>query len=418
MSGVVPLSRKVSLQELFEIGWSPEPRQCGMHQLVETAVVWLKSVSLRCQSTEVNVPPPMKQLLSTFADLTKSTHKLETTKKDNAKILATARATVEQRMQDVMTKAKGNSQQDPEVAKKKHMLETWMLGREEETKKTEGYAQAEHNKIRDMFNDMIQDAIHRAYWDWHAEVAHAATQPFDEVDFMKDLELEFERSMKLNSPETKPEVTMQPEVRPETTPEAPVPTQVQPDGRPDTTDQDQPEGKSEATAVVQPAQESNAGDQGQEAGPAKRVRHQLIVPKGSDVPVVHKKVNIFDPAVQKTLNWSGQGEGQPQPPVVAPGDVPTARVDTVQKEFKRQDTSDLQKAAADKDTVLMDGVKYFKKPNGGLETEEQRDHRLGKNRYMVFSRSLQGLFDQLGFLFFHKPWFSFLSHTYPHHYPV
>ena len=138
----------------------------------------------------------------------------------------------------------------------------------------------------------------------------------------------------------------------------------------------------------------------------RKVKHQVIVPKGVGTPVIQKKVNIFDRAVCKGLDWTDPetgntggetGDSIPKaaalvPFKAAPASAPASlerRASTIQREFRRQDTTDLEQAELDKIKVVIDGVEMYKH-KGKLETLEERENRLLHNSYMKFYRSFQG----------------------------
>ena len=122
--------------------------------------------------------------------------------------------------------------------------------------------------------------------------------------------------------------------------------------------------------------------------------------------MIQKKVNIFDRAVCKGLDWTDPetgntggetGDSIPKaaalvPFKAAPASAPASlerRASTIQREFRRQDTTDLEQAELDKIKVVIDGVEMYKH-KGKLETLEERENRLLHNSYMKFYRSFQG----------------------------
>jgi hypothetical protein len=65
------------------------------------------------------------------------------------------------------------------------------------------------------------------------------------------------------------------------------------------------------------------------------------------------------------------------------------RASAIQREFRRQDTTDLDQAELDKIKVIIDGKTMYKHKEK-LETWEEREARLLHNSYMKFYRSFQG----------------------------
>ena len=411
------MSLKVCLQSLFDKGWSPEPGKCGMYRLLEESVVWLKSM-VKSQPTTMEFPDLLKELLIDFENFSTSTCYLDKYREHRAKLMASARATVEHRMKE----ASGLG--DEMFKKRKAALETWLSGKEVEVKEREDDLELHQSSLRCIFENKIQEVIHLAFRDWQEGKTKPMDIDFNNDDFLKELDAELEAGLNMNPEKDqntpKGDESMQTNlektepvhkrlVEQGTMGEKPkIPTLTE---KPDQT----PEQTTSATKPVEEEGSKTGGDNSVEPH-----QHRVIIPKGFDVKQVHRKVNIFDRDVCKGIKWSPEGgetvAGSPATPVVPaaapatdentmpatgesaapanPLDAPARglrRANAMTSEFRRMDTSDIEAEDLERIKVIVDGVVMYKKPKGGLETWDEREKRLGHNSYMRFSRSFDGL---------------------------
>ena len=360
--------------------------------------------------------PLLQDLLCDFQTLRVSTERLDLMEKQHEKSRSTARATVEQRLQEVVAAAEPHPREIRQelIQQRKSLLETWITKLEEKIQTERANMESEHARIRDAFETKIRETITVTWFEWKTEVAQSPSEMFDDEVFMKELEEEFMKKCQIEElPQlpggTKSMAPMAPKevvsaVAPKEVVSAVAPKEVVP---------------AVAPMEVVPSQEPVAVVLSEESlsklanqNPDKVVTKRMIVPKDADKPVVQKKVNIFDRQICKGLNWSqtsdatkevtGAAPSGPVPAVVpsapagADASAPNAgRAEALKQEFQRQDTSDLDKGNKDKDTldgepVVIEGVTYYKNAKGKLETVKQREDRLAHNSYMRFSRSLTG----------------------------
>jgi len=407
-SGAAPLSLKVCLQDLFSVGWNPEPQACGMHRLLEEAIMWLKSLQ-KAPPANVDVPPVLEELLSQFSSLTSSTQRLAACRKENEKTLATARLTVEQRLQEVISATSCHPRDVGEdmLAQKRGVLEGWLARKEDLAKNAVEKLEAQHSEIRHVFENKIEEAIRLAYGEWKST---APTLCLDDDDLLRELDADLEAALNASQPQREflPEKPMGPEAAAEgatssTSPTPGAPVLQNPPEKPD--------GSTPAVAVETPLQSEAVKSGAATTEGDRKVKHQIIVPKGVGIPVIQKKVNIFDPAICKGLDWndpetgksSGEKPDDSMPKaaspctalVPSPAATPSAtpalerRASAIQREFRRQDTTDLDQAELDKIKVIIDGKTMYKHKEK-LETWEEREARLLHNSYMKFYRSFQG----------------------------
>ena len=399
-----------------------------MHRLEEEAVRWLKSVSNVTLTEEI--PEVLQQLLSRFRDLSSSTKRLDDSSKENAKVLAAARATVEQQLQKVVmaTEAHPREVQQEIMLQRKAVLKNWLAKTEELVKDAAEKLQHQHVEIRNAFEDRIQEAIHLAFREWKEEPAQSPVmESFDDLKFMEELDAELQLQVGSILPlahlpkNKKADETVDVGPTPTSTcsaaeklgsktPQEPVSGENEPSGM----DENMAGGQARPDDNKTPASEDNntpaSEDNNTPASVDKVSTHRLIVPKGADKPVVQKKVNIFNRQVCKDIKWSDLDDQPPDvsqsngsatvspPPVTAqvakakavPKAAPLARrAAALQMEFLRRDTSDLD--IEDLEQVEVDGVTMYRNEKGKLETLKQREGRLAHNAYVRFSRSFTGL---------------------------
>jgi putative lipoic acid-binding regulatory protein len=121
-----------------------------MHRREEEAVRWLKSVDNVPLTDEI--PEVLQQLLSDFRALSSSTRRLDGSSKEHAKVLAAARATVEQQLQKVVTATEAHPReiQQEMMTQRKAVLGNWMAKTEEVVKDATEKLQHEHVEIRNV----------------------------------------------------------------------------------------------------------------------------------------------------------------------------------------------------------------------------------------------------------------------------
>jgi chaperonin cofactor prefoldin len=379
-----------------------------MHRLLEEAIMWLKSLQ-KAPPANVDVPPVLEELLSQFSSLTSSTQRLAACRKENEKTLATARLTVEQRLQEVISATSCHPRDVGEdmLAQKRGVLEGWLARKEDLAKNAVEKLEAQHSEIRHVFEDKIEEAIRLAYGEWKST---APTLCLDDDDLLRELDADLEAALNASQPQREflPEKPMGPEAAAEgatssTSPTPGAPVLQNPPEKPD--------GSTPTVAVETPLQSEAVKSGAATTEGDRKVKHQIIVPKGVGIPVIQKKVNIFDPAICKGLDWndpetgksSGEKPDDSMPKaaspctalVPSPAATPSAtpalerRASAIQREFRRQDTTDLDQAELDKIKVIIDGKTMYKH-KGKLETWEEREARLLHNSYMKFYRSFQG----------------------------
>lgn len=423
--GGVPVSLKVCLSDLFEKGWSPERHACGLVRLVEETVLWLKSIEK--SGSKMEFPPIVDELLKTYRSMVVSTDDLEKINVETSKIMSTARATVEQRVQDALasTKHLDASESESILSQQKNMLESWLASKDALCKEHVEEVDVRHRHIRNTFEDKIQEVVNLAFDEWKSSRALIQTKA-DPTKLHQELDAELEASLsKMDttsvdqsqlSGTTSTEVFMKlQQVIGETLEEGQVPealkdklvdhvqslfkTAFEP-GTSATTGGKL--GETETKEDVETRQEETLEK------PKEPVMSRLIIPKGCDEVIVQKKFNIFDPQVVKEINWEkGSGpltgptsgvvpstapvsEACKQPTAPTPSAVLSHRVAAVQQEFTRKDTTDIEKADRDKDMQVVNGETFYVNPKGRLETLSEREARLAHNSFMRFSRSLQG----------------------------
>lgn len=382
-----------------------------MHRLEEEAVRWLKSVDNVPLTDEI--PEVLQQLLSDFRALSSSTRRLDGSSKEHAKVLAAARATVEQQLQKVVTATEAHPReiQQEMMTQRKAVLGNWLAKTEEVVKDATEKLQHEHVEIRNAFEDRIQEAIRLAFREWKQEPALSPVmESFDDLKFMEELDAELEAQVGSIFPvaclqkDKKAGATIDAGPMPTSTP-SPEEASKEPSG------ENKPSGVAENMAGGQACPDDSKPAS---ASVDKVSTHRLIVPKDADKPIVQKKVNIFNRQVCKDINWTdcedqpphvSQGSGaattSPSPvtsqvakakavPKAVPKAAPLARrAAALQMEFLRRDTSDLEIDQLEQ--VEVDGVIMYRSEKGRLETLKQREARLAHNAYMKFSRSLTGL---------------------------
>ena len=398
---------------------------------MDEAIQWVKSVNRGASSTDA-FPQNLQDLLAEFNAMSTSTQKLGDLRRSTDKVLAAARAKAEQWTHEAGSQAQSNPEQ------KRAALKAWLIGKEESCKSNIEKLEAQHAEIRDSFESKIQEAIWMAFREWTADVASAQTQPaFNDIEFMKELDAEFEAlvlkesengntacDLQVNglasatpAPKAAPTEAVVPKAAacaaleatpteaavlkvvaalaptPEATPtEAVVPKAAAcatPTLEATPTEAVVPKAAACATPTLE-ATPTEAVVPKAEALSAAPVIKRVFVPKGAGIPIVQKKVNIFDPKVCKNIGWSetaGEnvtGDGS----AVANTDTRSVedRVAAISKEYQRKDTSDL-----DKESQPIGEIRTLNPATGKLETPEERDARLSHNAYMRFSRSFRGL---------------------------
>eukprot|EP00435_Cladocopium_sp_Y103_P018677 s1067_g4.t1 len=396
----------VCLRDLFQAGW--DPNLGGMHKLLEEAIVWLKSVEkgpLKCE----DFPDDLQSLLLDFSNLTKSASDLDALRDRSKRVMAAARANVEQRVRDATLHCERLPNADEVLEKRKVLLGTWLKQQEDKCKEEENNLENHHSSVRTVVETKLMEVINWAFKEWKETPAPACLQ--SDEDLMADLDaglqalLQDDPMWKPGALESSiPVVPMQvgmptaagaqpptnlqkPSVEPEK-PEGEMPTlkpEEKPKGEDRTLKPVEPE-KLEGEMPTLPAEDAMAPTSApQEPLPEKSVVKRVIVPKGADSKITHNKVNIFDPEVCKKIKWgASETTGVARSPEATPEVVPPAggdpgkthdRTAALEKEFKRQDTSDL--ATLDTDTpIVIDGITYYKRPKTGeLETVPQRQAR-------------------------------------------
>ena len=373
---------------------------------------------VKSQHTITDFPDLVKELLVDFENFSRTTSHLDKYREHRAKLMATARATVEHRMKE----ASGLG--DEMFKKRKVALETWLCGKEAEVKEREDDLELHQSSLRCIFDNKIQEVILLTFRDWQEGKAKPMAIEFNNDDFLKELDAELEAGLNLNSEQhqdpkaggEKPKVPLE-KVEPADKRLVEQGTMGEKPKSPTLTEK--PDQKPEETLPEQTiSPKKPVGEEGSKTGGGNTVEsHQrrVIIPKGSDVKQVHTKVNIFDQEVCRAIKWSpesgGNAGGSPTQPAVpataaatdenaapaTPSAAPTIpapglrRANAMTREFRRLDTSDLENEDLEKLKVIVDGVVMYKKPKGGLETWDEREKRLGHNSYMKFSRSFDGL---------------------------
>jgi len=407
-----------------------------MHKLLEESIVWLKSVNkgpLKCE----DFPDDLQSLLIDFGNFNKVTSDLDALRERGKRVMAAARANVEQRVKDATLQCERLPDGHEVLEKRKVLLTTWLKKQEEKVKEEENDLEYHHSCVRSVFETKLMEVIKWTFKEWKETPAPPAFLQSDE-DLMAELDAGLQFLLQ-EDPMSKPGVTessipVPMDVETPNAAGAQLPTnlqkpepEVQPDalsaekstskpgekleGEKPSSNHEVGEKPEREELSVKPGEklegemptskpEGKPGEKPGETLPTsapqehlseKKVEKRVIVPKGADSKITHNKVNIFDPAICKKIKWEARSpEATPEVPTPAGGDQGKAleRADTLAKEFKRMDTSDL--TTVDTDTpVIIDGITYYKRPKTGeLETVPQREARLAHNSYMRYSRSL------------------------------
>ena len=423
-----PLTLQVCLRDLFHKGW--DPNFCGMHKLLEEAIVWLKSVEKGPLKHE-DFPADLQSLLVDFANLTKSASDLERLKDRQRMVMTAARSNVEQRVKEATLQCERLPNGHDVLEKRKATLAAWLKKQEDTLKEELDNMELHHSSVRTVFETKLNAVIQWSFREWQQMPTPPELLQSDD-QLMQDLDAELQ-ALLLRSPakpEPKESLTpaamevdsgiKHPEVEPEPQPVARSadPTSKaeekksngpeDPTSKPPTSETGEkkgngPEDPTSKPPTSEPGEKKGNGPEDPTLEPGEKLQEKtvvkrVIVPKGAETKITHNKVNIFDREVCKKIQWSATSpEATPEVPTAEGGqqhDTGLAKAEALGKEFKRQDTSDLTVANAD-NAVIVDGITYFKKKNGELETLEQRDARLYHNSYMRFSRAMTG--PRLGF---------------------
>lgn len=364
--GGVPLSLNVALGKLFDIGWTPDRKYGGMVQLAEETILWLKSID-KAEVPPTDLPEVLQELLKSFRRMARSTKELQELKDGTYKKVTAARRAVEVRYQQEVTEGKG----EEELSKKKVAFEGWLSNKEAEAEKAIAEFDQGHAEVRSAFESHIDEVINLAFDEYKESKAKELNSKSTELGVLDEdsslqASLDAELDMALASEEAPPAEK----------------TVVQ-----------------TATDVFSNLQ-NVIGNTLQDASIPETLKSHLVESvqnffKNSFQPqpeVVEKDIGDKDKkndgeVVDKT---SIDDKKNNQPSSEPPSGSDSNRVQAVQAELARKDTSQLEQEDLEKDQVIVDGKVFYKTAKGKLETKAEREQRLAHNSYMRFSRSMQG----------------------------
>ena len=345
-----PLSLKLCLEKLFEAGWDPDCTSVGLARLSEETVLWVKSFE-RAKATADGLPPTIMDLVESFRNMLASTKELDAKHLEVEKVITHANRAVESRYQLVSEAADAR-----ELAGKKAALENWLSKIRQTCASEVESLNAHHAHVREIFEKKIQDVVMAAYEEHKAsqQVPLKLPDPLADAETLHlSLDAELELAMSKPDPELSPSLA---------------------------------EPKKTVTGAFEDLQQT-----------VEQTLQANEVPEALRAAVVDNLQTIIkdalqNPAAPKPELRRSNAIVEPQhAEAEKPKDPSAIRVEVMDSEFKRLDTSELEKRLADDpDAVLVDGQIFYKAPKGHLETLEKRQKRVAHNNYMKFSRSLEG----------------------------
>lgn len=367
--GGVPLSLNVALGKLFDIGWTPDRKYGGMVQLAEETILWLKSID-KAEVPPTDLPEVLQELLKSFRRMARSTKELQELKDGTYKKVTAARRAVEVRYQQEVTEGKG----EEELSKKKVAFEGWLSNKEAEAENAIAEFDQGHAEVRSAFESHIDEVINLAfdeYKDSKAKELNSKSTELGVLDEDSSLQasLDAELDMALASEEAPPaeKTVVQTATDVFSNLQNVIGNTLQDASIPETL-------KSHLVESVQ-----NFFKNSFQPEPAGEVAEKDIGEKDKK-----KDGEVVDKTSIDDKNKNNQPSSEP------PSGSDSHRVQAVQAELARKDTSQLEQEDLEKDQVIVDGKVFYKTAKGKLETKEEREQRLAHNSYMRFSRSMKG----------------------------
>ena len=368
--GGAPVSLNVSLGKLFDIGWTPDRKYGGMVQLAEETILWLKSID-KAEVPPTDLPEILQELLKSFRRMARSTKELEELKNDTYKKVTAARRAVEVRYQQEVTESKENGKYtEEELGKRKVALETWLSNKVAEAEVAISNFDLRHTEVRSAFESYIHEVVNLAFDEYKEnkskELNSKSTElgVADETDLQASLDAELDLALASEEAPADLETVVQTATDVFSNLQTVIGKTLQDASVPETL-------KNQLMENVQGIFKASFQHSAQPAGEVDKAKID-DTKKDSD-----RKTEIIDDKDKGNKNIPEQL-----------GDA--LRVQAVQAELVRKDTSQIEKEELEKDQVLVEGQIFYRNPKGKLETKAERDHRLAHNSYMRFSRSMQG----------------------------